>query len=56
MCKQAREAMRLSQRAFAKIIGTNQTDISFIEMGFIPEDKRKINAIKTLYDLHCERQ
>lgn len=54
MCKEARDAIGLSQAKFAKIIGTNQTEISFIERGFIPEDKRKINAIKALYDLHCK--
>ena len=50
MCKTAREKMCLSQSKFAKLIGTNQTEISFIERGFIPENKEKIKNIKRIYE------
>jgi transcriptional regulator with XRE-family HTH domain len=49
MCKIARAEMRLTQRKFAEIIGTNQTEVSFIERGFIPHDQEKIKAIQELY-------
>lgn len=49
MCKIARNYLKQSQQDFAKVIKSNQTEISFIERGFIPEDKRKIEKIKTIY-------
>lgn len=49
-CKIAREYLKMTQAEFAQIIKTNQTEISFIERGFIPEDKNKIEKIKTLYN------
>ncbi len=49
MCKTARKNMNLSQKKFAELIGSNQTEISFIERGFIPESKAKIEAIKLLF-------
>ena len=49
MCKTARARMRLSQSKFAEIVGTNQTEVSFIERGFVPQDQGKIDAIKKLY-------
>lgn len=50
ICKTTRYSLSLSQREFAELIGTNQTEISFIERGFIPESKDKINKIYTLYN------
>ena len=49
MCKTARQRLKLTQRAFAKLIGTNQTEVSFIERGFIPPNKEKIATIEMLY-------
>lgn len=49
MCKEARKAMKLSQKKFAELVGTNQTEISFIERGFIPLQKEKIDRIEYLY-------
>ena len=48
--KKTRELLNLKQRELAKLIGTNQTEISFIERGFIPNDKDKINKIYALYN------
>jgi transcriptional regulator with XRE-family HTH domain len=45
----------MSQQDFAKIINSNQTEVSFIERGFIPEDAKKIQAIQIIYDLNCEK-
>ena len=50
MCKAVRKATHLSQIKMAELIETNQTEISFIEQGFIPEDKDKIDRIKELYE------
>lgn len=47
--KQTREAMKLSQSKFALLIHSNQTEISFIERGFIPNDQEKISKILELY-------
>lgn len=48
--KKARQEMGLSQKQFAVLIQTNQTEISFIERGFIPNDQDKINRIYELYN------
>lgn len=48
--KKTRQHMKLSQKQFALLIPTNQTEISFIERGFIPNDKEKINRIYELYN------
>ena len=53
MCYQARKAMSLSQKTFADIIGTNKTEISFIERGFIPPCEDKIEKIKLYYKIAC---
>lgn len=50
MCRLARQSLGISQAKFANMVGTNQTEISFIERGFIPEDQQKIRAIKELYE------
>ena len=41
--------MGLTQAKFAKLIGTNQTEISFIERGFVPNDQDKIDKIYELF-------
>lgn len=48
MCKEIRERTNMSQTALAKLIGTNQTEISFIERGFMPSQD-KITKIERLY-------
>lgn len=50
MCKCARQALKLSQKKFAEMIGTTQTEISFIENGFIPPNKNKAIAIMKIYN------
>lgn len=50
MCYIARKNLGLMQNGFAKKINSNQTEVSFIERGFIPEDAEKIKAIKELYN------
>ena len=49
-CVIARKARKLSQCDFAKLIHSNQTEVSFIERGFIPEDIDKIKKINKLYN------
>ena len=49
-CFIARTKRKLSQSDFAKIIGSNQTEVSFIERGFIPKNKSKIKKIRQLYN------
>ena len=51
MCREVRRIKRLTQRKLAELIGSNQTEISFIERGFIPTDTTKIDRIKELYNL-----
>lgn len=36
MCKVVRSSLNITQYQLADMIGTNQTEISFIERGFIP--------------------
>lgn len=47
-CKVIRATLHLNQKEFAAKIGSNQTEVSFIERGFIPS-KNKIKAINELY-------
>jgi DNA-binding XRE family transcriptional regulator len=49
MCKHIRNCLSISQKTLAIIIGSNQTEVSFIERGFIPENPRKIEIIEILY-------
>ena len=53
-CKLARKYMKMSQEQFAKVIKSNQTEVSFIERGFIPEDEKKIDKIETIYKWSLE--
>lgn len=39
MCKAIRKELGISQYKIADLIGTNQTTVSFIERGFIPNPK-----------------
>ena len=48
-CKAIREFYGITQYKLAEWIDTNQTEISFMERGFIPEDYSKIESIETLY-------
>lgn len=50
MCKEVREALAISQRELAMMIGSNQTEISFIERGFTPSDTAKVDAIIAEYN------
>lgn len=49
MSKEVRERLRMSQEKLAQLVGTNQTEISFIERGFIPNDCEKILKIEQLF-------
>ena len=51
----ARKYLKMTQGEFGKLIKTNQTEISFIERGFIPEDRRKIEKIETIYKWSLEK-
>ena len=53
-CKLARKYMKMSQEQFGKVIKSNQTEVSFIERGFIPEDKKKIEKIEVIYKWSLE--
>lgn len=53
-CKLARKYMRMTQAEFGKVIKSNQTEVSFIERGFIPEDKRKVEKIEQIYEWSVE--
>lgn len=48
--RQVRKSMKISQKELARMIGTNQTEVSFIERGFIPSDEQKIVLIKQIYE------
>lgn len=53
-CRLARKYMRMTQEEFAKVIKSNQTEVSFIERGFIPEDERKVEKIEVIYKWSVE--
>lgn len=48
ICVRIRHRMKISQYKFAELVNTNQTEISFIERGFIPNDADKIERIMEL--------
>ena len=43
MAKSIRQETGMSQKKLAEMIGSNQTEVSFIERGFIPPRTRKAN-------------
>lgn len=49
-CKQGRLTLGMTQREYARLVGTNQTEISYIERGFIPESNRKKKQIIKIYN------
>ena len=53
-CKIARAYLKMSQAQFGKLIKSNQTEVSFIERGFMPEDSRKANKIEQIYKWSLE--
>jgi transcriptional regulator with XRE-family HTH domain len=53
MCYQARKAMKLSQKDMAKLIGCQQSEIHYIEGGYIPEENAKRELIKALWNRWC---
>ena len=54
--KKVREFMGLSQKEFGTMfLNSNQTELSFIERGFIPEDKKKIKVVNSMYKVLNER-
>lgn len=54
--KKVREFMGLSQQEFSTMfLNSNQTELSFIERGFIPEDKRKVKVVNNMYKTLNER-
>lgn len=54
--KKIREFMGLSQKEFGTMfLNSNQTELSFIERGFIPEDKRKVKVVNNMYKILNER-
>lgn len=51
MCKAIRKERQITQYVLADLIGTNQTEISFIERGFIPSQTKSLplrNSIRQL--------
>ena len=51
MAKAIRQETGMSQKQLAEMIGTNQTEVSFIERGFIPQDPEKQIAILKIFNL-----
>ena len=51
MAKSIRQEMGISQKQLAEMIGTNQTEVSFIERGFIPLNPEKQIAIENIFNL-----
>ena len=48
-CYAVRSILNLSQKEFGMMVNSNQTEISFIERGFIPKQKT-IYLIELLYE------
>lgn len=51
MAKTIRQETGMSQKQLAEMIGSNQTEVSFIERGFIPQDPEKQIAILNIFNL-----
>lgn len=50
MAKAIRQEKGMSQKQLAEMIGSNQTEVSFIERGFIPLDPEKQIAILNIFN------
>ena len=50
MAKTIRQETGMSQKQLAEMIGTNQTEVSFIERGFIPPAPEKQIAILNIFN------
>lgn len=50
MAKAIRQETGMSQKQLAEMIGTNQTEVSFIERGFIPPAPEKQIAIENIFN------
>ena len=50
MAKTIRQETGISQKQLAEKIGTNQTEVSFIERGFIPSAPEKQIAILKIFN------
>ena len=50
MAKAIRQETGISQKQLAEMIGTNQTEVSFIERGFIPFSPEKQIAILNIFN------
>lgn len=50
MAKAIRQETGMSQKQLAEKIGTNQTEVSFIERGFIPPAPEKQIAILKIFN------
>ena len=50
MTKTIRQETGMSQKQLAEKIGTNQTEVSFIERGFIPPAPEKQIAIENIFN------
>ena len=50
MTKTIRQETGMSQKQLAEMIGTNQTEVSFIERGFIPLNPEKQIAIENIFN------
>ena len=50
MAKTIRQETGISQKQLAEMIGTNQTEVSFIERGFIPPAPEKQIAIENIFN------
>ena len=50
MTKTIRQETGISQKQLAEMIGSNQTEVSFIEWGFIPHAPEKQIAILKIFN------
>lgn len=50
MTKTIRQETGISQKQLAEMIGSNQTEVSFIERGFIPHAPEKQIAIENIFN------
>ena len=51
MAKSIRQETGISQKQLAEMIGSNQTEVSFIERGFISLNPEKQIAIENIFNL-----